>query len=141
MKNIAAVIGLLATFLVGPAKAGPDENLRAQDAAEIAQLRKKLGRTVWIEKPNGKGVELCPSSRERFKECVWISNTSFRLTSLDPGEAYLGLHAVKMYGVQTADGRSGFINTIMRSHFLGFDPVAKGKADAEECTRRDPRLV
>jgi hypothetical protein len=134
-RTIAIATSVAMTLFVLPARAD-DADIRAQDAAEIARMRNDIGRTFWLEKPNGKGIELCPSARGRFKECVWFSNTSLRIVSVDPGEGYLGIHAMKMYGVKLADGRSGYISSIMKYHLLPYEPVAKRKSDAEECARR-----
>lgn len=132
---VLTLVGVLCAGFASPTRAD-DASLRAEDAAEIAGMRKDIGRTFWLEKPNGKGIELCPSARGRFKECVYISNSSLSIVSVYPGEEHFGFHAMKFYGVKLADGRTGYINGIMKSHLLPYDPVAKRKSDAEECVKR-----
>ena len=79
--------------------------VQEMERSAIARMRADVGKHFWIEKPYGKGMELCPSATGRFNECKWIANTSFRVQSIELGDEYLGIHAMKPDGGRTLINR------------------------------------
>jgi hypothetical protein len=110
------------------------------EKAEIAQMRADIGKTFWINKPFNQGLELCPSSTGRFKECKRIFNISFSIKSVTLGQKTAGMYPMKIYQVQLADGRAGYMSSVFRDRFFSSEPTAVDREWISACEQNGPSI-
>jgi hypothetical protein len=96
-----------------------------------AQMHTDVGKTFWVENPNGKGLPLC---RKSFSNCRSISNTSFVVVDVAKAAGFPD------YKVRLADGSVGLISRVERGWFLSRELTAEERSINQDCQQRGPSI-
>jgi hypothetical protein len=140
-KVLNAIIGVAmsSTLMTFHAVADPlldwDKQRAARQKQQASAMNADIGKSFSISNPQGKGLELCPSTSERFAECRRISNITFTVKSVA-----LGKSPLVFYGVELVGGRKGFIYGAHNWAFLEPDLSGERRTQIVRCESQGPSI-